>query len=209
MPQTLKRIITPEGYVARLAPVLPPSTEELFEYERTMLAEKRLAPVEMFDRFLKKLPASGLFILLPPQPAPVANLDWNELMARMEWSGKIGKNFLASQHLADLREAPTVPTVLPDVEDGRARLNIAPSVSREAIAHEGREDYTLWRGYIHTLLFTMVLAHHGLDLLGSRCHARYVPFLYLSDGKPALSSYWGDYVLPRWGAPSCGSQLVA
>lgn len=215
MPTTEKRIITPEQYHACLAPVLPPTTEELFEYERATLAEKQLAPIETFDGFAKRLPASGLFILVPPQPKPVSKLDWNELMARVEWNGTTGQNLLGRRKhldLTDLAELHAYPTALLDVEDGRAHLHVLSRDSSWAIAREGRQSYTLWHGYVHVILFTMVLLHHYLYTLGSRCdaEAKIVPSLYLSGGWPALSGYGEGNADPKskWGAPSCGSILT-
>ena len=208
MPMTEKRLITPEQYAARLAPVLSPTTEELFEHQRATLAEKKLAAVDMFDGFVKRIPASGLFLLVPSAPAPITELDWNELMARVEWNGRTGQNYLDPKHLTDLAEPLSHPAVLLDVEDGRARVNVCPTDSRKAIGREGRQSYTLWRGYIHLLLFPMVLAHHNMDLIGSRFDAESVPALCLYDGKPALSSHWEVNANPVWGAPSCGSVLA-
>lgn len=203
---TAKRItITPDQYAALLAPLRPPSAEELFEFQRATLAEKKLAPVEMFDGFARRLPESGLFILVPPQPAVVEALDWSELMARVEEGGKTGRNYLDPKYLRDEVEVASVPTMLVGVEDGRGRLNIRLMDSRTNITREGRHPYTAWRGYIHIALFPAVLQHHYLDCVGSRFKVEYVPSFYLDDGKPALSRNWEDNAFPRWGAPSCGS----
>ncbi len=98
--------------------------------------------------------------------------------------------------------------LLTDVEDGRARLNVKPSVSREQIRLEGRHAYTTWRGIIHGALFPEVLKHHNLDLVASRYESDRVPCLYLCGRGPELYYYWHDLAIPEWGAPSAGSVLV-
>ncbi|MEK7612660.1 MAG: hypothetical protein AAB449_00745, partial [Patescibacteria group bacterium] len=123
-----------------MQPVHLPSPEELFEFQRAKLADLKLAPVEMFDHFASRLPQAGLYLLVPPQPGSPDTLDWNELMARVKL-GKSGRCDLAPKHLKDAIEVPDVPTMLVDIEDGRGRRNIKPSVSREAIAQEGRTAY--------------------------------------------------------------------
>lgn len=199
-------VVTLDQYTALLAPVRPPSALELFEYERAALADKRLASIEAFDHFAARLPASGLFVLVPPSPAPVDKLDWSELMARVELDGKSGRNFLTPQHLADLVSVPETPTMLVGVEDGRGRLNVRPSESRKAITAEGRHPYTAWRGYIHVVIFPEVLRHHSLDCVGSRGRAKFVSGFCLYGGEPTLNYSWGGaYAVPLWGAPSCGS----
>jgi hypothetical protein len=205
---TEKRLITPEQYAARLAPALSPTTEELFEHQRGILAENKFAPADLFDGFVKRIPSSGLFLLVPPPPASITKLDWDDLMARVEWNGETGQSYLNPKRLADLTPPLARPAVLLDVEDGRARLNARPTESREAIAYEGRQSYTLWQGYIHALLFPVVLAHHNMDFVGSRYCEDGVPDLFLSDGEPTLDGNWEDGVHPKWGAPSCGSVIA-
>src|SRR3989344_4108845 len=205
MATTTARPITPEQYTALMEPVVKmPTPEELFEFQREKLVDKRLAPSGiMFDHFGKHLP-NGFFLLVPPQPPPVEELDWNELMARVELYGKKGRNYLDPKHLKDEIEVPKVPTMLVDVEDGRGRLGIRPMDSRVNILREGRTAYHLWGGYIHTLLFPSVLKHHHLDVVSSRYGAGYAPSFCLHGEKPALGDGWGRGPGRRWGAPSCG-----
>lgn len=205
MTTTERLIIGYEQYRGLQSFVLLPSPKELFEFQRATLAEKKLAPVEMFDRFADRLP-SGLFILVPPQPAAVDTLDWNELMARVELGSKTGRNCLDPKYLADEIEVPAVPTMLTSVEDGDERRCIHSMDSRKAIAQEGRHPYTMWRGYIHVVLFTEVLKHHYLDCVGSLYEAKHAPpFFCLDDDEPSLHSFPRSYAHPDWGAPSCGS----
>ena len=196
--------ISAEQYTALLQPVRPPPPQELFEFQRAKLADKKLAPVEMFDHFASRLPAHGLFLLVPPQPGSPDTLDWNDLMARVELDGKKGRNYLTPKHLKDTIEVPKVPTMLVGVEDGRGRLNTKPSVSREAIKKEGCTAYHTWRGYTHLVLFPMVLKHHNMDIVGSLFKAEFVPFFCLLGDEPTISYRWLDNAHPQWGAPSCG-----
>lgn len=197
------RNISQDEYVALQQPVRAPSADELFAYERDLLVEKRLAKPDMFDRFAKRLP-SGLFILVPPQPVPSGKLDWSELMARVELTGKRGQNDLDPKHLTDEIEVPDVSTMLTGVEDGRSLLNIRPMDSRAGLKREGRTAYTVWRGFVHIVLFTEVLRHHVLDIVGSLDRAERVPCFFLYGGAPTLTYHWGAMPI-RWGAPSCGS----
>ncbi|OHA21731.1 MAG: hypothetical protein A2849_03595 [Candidatus Taylorbacteria bacterium RIFCSPHIGHO2_01_FULL_51_15] len=198
------RPITSDQYTALLQPVKAPTPEELFEFQRQRLADKKLAPIGMFDHFRKRLP-SGLFLLVPPQPASVDKLNWNKLMSRIELSGKTGRNHLEPMDLTDEIEVPKVPTMLVDVEDGRGRRNTKPSLSLKAIPAEGRSAYHLWRGYIHVLLFPSVLDHHYLELIGSRNEVKRIPGLCLCGGWPVLDDHrWGDDADQKRGAPSCG-----
>ena len=189
---------------------LPPrrqlSAIEVFETSRTRLADAKLAPINMFDGFVKHLPADGLpFLLVPPQPKAVNQMDWNELMARIRLNGKVGRNYLSVSALKDLDPMVSVPRMLVDIEDGRGRLNIKPSVSEAAITAAGRFGYSVWTGYIHMVVFTEILNHHYMDLVRARYGSGNVPFLYLRGDVPALVAYWYDNANPKWGAPSFGS----
>ena len=66
---------------------LPPrrqlSAIEVFETSRTRLANAKLAPIDMFDRFADRLPADGIpFLPRPPQPRAIREMDWTDYMAR-------------------------------------------------------------------------------------------------------------------------------
>ncbi|KKW21677.1 MAG: hypothetical protein UY64_C0015G0007 [Parcubacteria group bacterium GW2011_GWA1_51_12] len=204
MSTTEQITVTYEQYRSLQQPVTLPSSEELFEFQRAVLADKGLARPEMFDQFATRLP-SGLFLLVPSQPDPASSLNWNDLMARVELGGKTGKNYLDPKYLEDGIEAPKVPTMLVSVMDGYDRLKVKPADSRKNIAREGRHAYTTWRGYIHIVLFPEVLTHHGMDIVGSSCGLNFAPGFCLDDKLPTLNYYWGHDALPRWGAPSCGS----
>ena len=204
MPTTEQITVTYEQYRSLQSPVTLPSPEELFEFQRAVLADKGLARPEMFDQFATRLP-SGLFLLVPSQPGPASSLNWNDLMARVELGGKTGKNYLDPKYLEDGIEAPKVPTMLVSVMDGHDRLNIKPTDSRANIAKESCHAYTTWRGYIHIAVFPEVLAHHGMDIVGSRYRSDFVPHFCLIDERPALSRSWENFANPEWGAPSCGS----
>ena len=181
---------------------------EVFEISRKRLADAKLAPIEMFDSFAKRLPPDGVpFLLLPSQPKAVNKLDWNDYMARLQLNGKTGKNFLTVKSLSDLDPIVTTPRMLISVEDGRGRLNTKPSVSEKAITTAGRFGYNLWAGYIHAVVYTKVLGHHYMDLVRSRCGSGDVPYLCLNGGAPALNASWSDLASPVWGAPSFGSQI--
>ena len=132
-------------------------------------------------------------------------MDWNELMARIRLNGKVGRNYLSVSALKDLDPMVSVPRMLVDIEDGRGRLNIKPSVSESNIVAGKRFGYTLWTGYIHAVVFTEVLSHHYMDLVRSRYDSDLVPFLFLDDVAPALRARWNGDANPKWGAPSFGS----
>lgn len=200
------REISDDEYVVLQQPAKALLADELYAFQRDRLVTMRLAKPDTFDRFAKRLPSFGLFILVPQQPAAVDKLDWSELMARTECKGKHGKNQLDKQLLKDTIEVPDGPTVLVGVEDGRSRLNIRPKDSHENIRRDGRTAYTVWCGYIHVVLFTEVLLrHHGMDIVGSRYDVEAIPDFYLNGVEPALGCGWVFDSSPVFGAPSCGS----
>ena len=189
-------------------PLQHPTAVEIFEISRQRLVDARLAKPEMFDSFSDRLPIDGRpFLLVPPQLKAVNEMDWNELMARIQLNGKTGQNYLTVSALKDLDPIVSVPRILAGVEDGRQRLNTKPSVAHVDIQSAGRFGYGLWTGYIHAVVFTEVLNHHYMDLIRSRYLSGHVPYLYLLDSEPSLDANWHDRADPRWGAPSFGSQL--
>ena len=162
----------------------------------------------MFDGFAKRLPPDGVPpLLVPPQPKAINELDWNDLMARINLNGKTGRNYLTIKSLTDLDSVVAIPRMLIGLEDGRSRLNTKPSVSEKAITGAGRFGYNLWTGYIHAVVFSEVLNHHYMDLVRSRCDSDRVPYLCLDDDAPALDAYWYGHADPEWGAPSFGSVI--
>ncbi|HEY4520227.1 MAG TPA: DUF5701 family protein, partial [Candidatus Paceibacterota bacterium] len=188
MPTTQPISVSADQYRALQRPLIElPTPAQLFDFQVETLVGKGLATYEHADPFRKDLP-SGLFLLVPPQPA---KLDLTELMAKVELVGKTGVNTLDAGHLTDIIETPAGPYLMIDVEDGAGRLNTKPSISRQNIKKEGRSPYTAWRGIIHTTVFPQVLSHHYLELVGSRYGKGRVPCLYLNGGHPKLDYDWG------------------
>ena len=206
---TTRKAFSSDDIGALFAPPLRQLTPvEVFEISRARLADAKLATADMFDRFAARLPADGTpFLLVPPQPRPVSEMDWNEYMARIQLNGKMGQNFLTVSALSDLDPLVTVPRMLVGVEDGRQRLNTKPSVAQSNIESAGRFGYGLWAGYIHLMVFSEVLNHHYMDLVRSRFVSGGVPCLCLGGGEPALLADWSDGAFPGWGAPSFGSVI--
>ena len=205
---TASRVFSTDAISALFGPVQAPTSVEIFETTRALLADAKLAPTNMFDGFVKHLPADGLpFLLVPPQPKAVNQMDWNELMARIQLNDKTGRNYLSVSALKDLDPMVSVPRMLVDIEDGRGRLNIKPSVSESNIVAGKRFGYTLWTGYIHAVVFTEILNHHYMDLVRARYVSDDVPYLSLNDDAPALRALWGGFAYPEWGAPSFGSVI--
>lgn len=204
-PATLKLVVGPtvEQYRGLQHPVLP-TREQLFDYMVEVLVDKGLATYCQADPFRKNLP-TRLFLLVPPQPK---DMDLSNAVLLIEVDGKDGHNYLDPQHLKDEIEVPSCPYLMVDIEDGRARLNTEPSVSRRKILAKNRSPYTTWRGIVHAIVFPEVFQSHNMDLVGSRCKSEIMPGLYLCDGRPELSAHWDDVASPEWGAPSCGRVIV-
>lgn len=201
--------VSSEEYEALVALVCPRSQAELFDYESEKLVSVKLARHKHADPFRKKIPERGLFLLVPPEPNP-KELDLDHLMSLIVLDEVRGVNYLDPASLRNLVEVPAGAILLTDIEDGRARLNIEPSVSREKIKSEGRHAYTTWRGIIHGVLFPEVLKHHNMDLVASQFGSDHTPYLYRNDARPKLHNpNWNDHADPRWGAPSSGSVVVA
>ena len=202
-----RQIIAPEEYQALYEP--PPSVrtpEEMLDLQLRCFVERELATQADADPFRNHLPEHNRFLFVPKRPK---TLDLARLMAMIELDGKRGVNYLKEQSLVDLIEVPEGPYLMIDIEDGRARLNVTPSVSLETISAESRSPFTTFEGIAFGIVFPIVLAHHNLDIIGSRCGSDFFPYLYLHDGKPTLYGSWGVSASPGWGAPSCGSRLGA
>ncbi len=204
MNATTELRITTEQYRALQSPVTLPTREQLFGFEVETLVAKGLAKYEQADPFRNRLPI-GLFLLVPPKPK---EFDLTHLVSLIEVDGKNGRNFLDAQQLTDEIEVPSGSYLMLDIEDGKARLNTKPSVSKANIAAENRSPYTTWRGIVHAIVFPEVFQSHNMDLCGSRYESKFVPNLCLYDGKPWLVASWDYSAYPEWGAPSCGSVLV-
>ena len=181
------------------------TAEELFEFERARLTELGLAPIGMFDHLSKSLP-KGLFELCPPRPDATSKINWRELMSRVTFNNNLGECDLDPSYLKDDLEILTMPSMLSCIEDGRNRLNIKCSASKDLIKQEGRFPYDIWRGYIHAVLFTSQLTNHGLDLVASSDEIGLVPRLYLNlkTSQPILGYYNNEVHSQNWGAPSYG-----
>jgi len=205
-PNIIPNTISADQYRALQPPPLTvlPTPEQLFDFVVETLVGKKLAEYAHADPFRKKLP-QGLFLLVPPQPK---TLDLSYLMSLIEVDEVTGVNHLDAQHLKDEIEIPAGPYLMADIEDGKARLNTKPSVSRENIKAEGRSPYTTWRGIIHAVVFPAVFKDHNMDLCGSRYESGIVPYLCVDVETPKLYAIWLDDALPEWGAPSCGSVIV-
>lgn len=204
---TMPEIVRPsvEQYLALQSHHVPlPSSVELFDFVVETLVTKGLAKYEHADHFRNRLPA-GLFLLVPPKPK---EFDLAHLMSLIEVAGKKGRNFLDTKHLTDEVEVHNGPYLMVDIDDGKARLNIKPSISRSKIKAENRLPYTTWRGIVHAVVFPEVFQSHNMDLVGSRYESKVAPDLYLSGGGPELDAGWDGSASPRWGAPSCGSVIV-
>lgn len=206
---TISKSFSSDAINALFAPPLQrPTAQEIFEISRARLVDAKLAPIDMFDRFASRLPADGTpFLLVPPQLASLAEMDWSELMARIQLNGKTGRNYLTAAALSDLDPIVSAPRMLVGIEDGRGRLNTKPSVAQTDIDTTGRLAYGLWTGFIHAVVFTEVLNHHNMDLLRSRYRSDDVPCLCLHGGGPALGASWDDNADPGWGAPSFGGVI--
>lgn len=175
---TQKPRITAEQYRALQAPVTLPTCKQLFDFMVETLVTKGLAKYDHADPFRNRLPA-GLFLLVPPKPK---EFDLNHLVSLIEVDNKKGRNYLNVGDLADDIKVPDGPYLMVDIEDGKARLNTKPSVSKASILVAGRSPYTTWRGIVHAVVFPEVFQSHNMDLVGSRYESKGVPGLYLSDG---------------------------
>ena len=83
------------------------------------LKAKGLAKDEHADPLRNKIPQSGLFLLVPPQPD---QLDLAHLMSLVEVDCVSGRNYLDASELKDEIEVPQGPYLMADIEDGKLRL---------------------------------------------------------------------------------------
>lgn len=206
MSETDRIILTPEQYRALQLPVVPiPSPQQLLDFQVETLVVKGLATYAQADLLRRMLP-QGLFLFVPPRPAPI---DLAELMAKVEFRGVAGRNYLDADSLSDAIEVPAGrPYLAVEIEDGYGRRNVAPSANCRAIASDGRSPYVWFEGIVHGIVFPEVFETHFLDLGGSRCRSEGVPYLRVSVGRPRLDARWSDSANPGFGMPSCGRRLV-
>lgn len=203
---TIRPNVSAQQYRALQPPVTVPTPRELFEFQAEKLREKGLdLPDKDVNRLRQLIPKEPqLFLVIPNRPD---TLDLISLMRLVELNGIKGNNRLKPWRLADFVDMPRESHLLLDVEDGRERLNVNPSVSAKNIRREGRYPYSTWYGLVHGIVFPYVLQNHSLDLVGSRYKSDLVPCLYLDGGKvPDLfNRYWHEDASPKSGAPSAGS----
>ncbi len=199
MTKKRRMVVTPEQYRIFQTPVVPPTPQDLFDFQIDILVARGLMKRKDADPFRENLP-SGLFLLIPPRPK---ELDLNRLMSLVVVDGVSGTSYLDSQHLGDEVEVPSSVYLMEGVGDGASRLNVNPSVNLVNILKEGRSPPTTFEGIILTIVFPEVLKHHFLDLIGSRYKSVYHPSLYFSGVRPGLDAYWHVDPPPVWGAPSC------
>ena len=203
-PCVVVTILNPMQYEAMAGPPpVVPTQHQLFDYQVEVLAGKGMATKAQLLPLAEFIPGSGLFLLVPPRPK---RIDFDKRMALIELNGRQGANYLDASYLADEVQTPEGAYLALDLEDGRARLNIAPCDSKRRIAAVGRSPYVIFEAMTHATVFPMVLLHHYLDVVGSWYRTEFVPCVGLDDGEPGLNRHWDDDPHPGWGAPSCGSR---
>lgn len=208
--------VSVEEYRAFQRPFVPRTPQQLFDWMVEERLPKKFDGMNVFssvhaDPFCRKIPASNqLFLLVPPQPKGLLEdrVLLDHLVSLIGFDGKNGQNYLDPKELTDLIEVPAGPSLLTNIDDGRLRLNVKPSISRERIKKEGRHPYTTWRGIVHGIVFPDISRDLNMDLVGSRYGSGSTPILYLSGGRLKLNARWFDVAFPRWGAPSCGRVLI-
>ena len=184
--------------------VIPPTAEELFDFQVTVLRDKEvlkssneLLPLR---EFLPKAPFRPFLVI------PDIRMSLDELMYRVVLGEKKGRNYLNETTVKNAVAVPKGHYLVLDIEDGRKMLKTAPDRAVEIFSQEGRSAYVCREGIFHVMYFPETLRHHYMDLSGSRYGTRFVPSLCLVEGRPGLSDFWSNCALPRWGSPSCGSR---
>ncbi len=145
------------------------------------------------------------FVIVVQNP----NLTLSKRMAKVVLNGKTGVNYLNDNRITNLDDLPQGHYLAVDVEDGRAILNTKPSICLEQFRLGKRFGGTAVEGITVVTYEVHILAHHHIDLPGSRDISGVVPFLcVVGNNKWAgLSARWGVTAFPNYGSLSCGSRL--
>ncbi|MEK7512737.1 MAG: hypothetical protein AAB601_00895 [Patescibacteria group bacterium] len=203
---TQSAVLTAAQFHAMFAPsVGVPTPEEQFAHQAGRYLALNLGVQADVDRFHDILPPSGAVLCMFRK---FRNEELADLMSKVVVNDKRGANYLDLSQIEDEPWVPNGPHMLTDVRDGRYRLNTKPSVSRAAIAAEGRKG----NAAVHLVHWGLyygqdILTHHYLDGVASRYKSGGVPFLCLFGGKPKLNADWVDNASSEWGAP-CGGGVV-
>jgi len=137
---------------------------------------------------------------------PRTEVDLGDLMKMVRNRDHEGYNYLDQSDVSNVVDVPKGPYFMFDVEDGKDMLGKSPEKAEALIKKQKRTCLTADEG-IALCVHTNVLSEHYVDCTGSRyVGAGWVPYVYLSGGKPRL--YWVsvDYSLGRWGSASCRSR---
>lgn len=177
--------------------------KQLFDFEVEELVTKGFAAYDHADSFYKRLPSTGVHVLVPPKPRPWNRAHLNYLVSLIEVDGEKGRNYTDPAHFSDEDEVSDGPHLMLDVDDTHY-LNVKPSVSRATILAEGRHPFCTWRGIICALLFPWRLRGRGWYLAGSGGRFGQLPCVRLFNGTPILNAWYGN-ALREFVTPSCGS----
>lgn len=110
---------------------------------------------------------------------------------------------------ADGVETPNIPYLIRDVEDGAAMRNTSPDNCVKQFNEQGRFGLTIEEGIAIITHKPETLNNHYIDLPGFRYGSRWVPDLWLDNGRPELSYGRTDFPRPLHGSASCGSRIRA
>jgi len=179
--------------------------EQMFERNVEVLVAGKLATYDDADLFRKEIP-SRVFLWIPPRPR---EMNYGNLMSLVKTDGKPGVNYIGREPCWDTVKVPAGPYFALNVRDGSERLGMSSANSRADIISEHRSPATLFEGIIHSMLYPIVLASHGMNICGSDCESERILNLSLGRGEVLLRAMLFDSDNPHFGVPSCGKRLAS
>lgn len=168
-----------------------------------LATEDELAPlIPLLDQIKETEETEGKFPFIIVPQNPKLTLAWR--MAKVALKGKTGVYYLSDSRMTNLDNIPKGHYLMVDVEDGRATINIKPSVYRRS---KGRRfGGTAVEGITMVTYKPEILRHHYLELVGSS-YGECFPCLFINGDQPWFSAVYGDNASPSYGSLSCGRRL--
>ncbi|MEK7094231.1 MAG: DUF5701 family protein [Patescibacteria group bacterium] len=181
----------------------PSVQEKVFNSQTNRLVRSGRATEDELRLLKEFLPEAGDFLVVPKRPDLI---DLDRLMKLVVLNGMCGRSSFRFSYLTDEIIVPKGPYIIVGIENGRARLNIAPVESKRAIKEKKRSGFTVFEGVIYAAMFP-VLVHHAIDCVGSRVNSASTPYISLEEYGPDL--YFGGETVadPNSGAPSCSKRI--
>ncbi|OGD24835.1 hypothetical protein A2819_00485 [Candidatus Azambacteria bacterium RIFCSPHIGHO2_01_FULL_40_24] len=166
------------------------------------LFQKQRGPV--LAKVSKMYVDNGYILFLPVIPRTYLSIYSQMLLVHNGYKTG-GYANLVPTAVTDTVDTPEDPYYIYNIEDGELMRNKTPHDAEKLIEKQGRLGLTEVE-VIALGIHTGVLSKHNVDAIGSRYNLNEIPYLYLEEGNPVLSSSHNAICDNRWGSASCGSR---